>query len=324
MLLRRSFLAALSATSMALASPALHAADWPTKPITLIVPFPPGGSTDAVARLIAERLGSKLGQQVIVENRAGAGGNLGTGYVAKADPDGYTLAMTTSGPLANNKFLYKSMTFDPAKDLTPIVLVGEIPLVLAVNPSVKASSLKAFVEDARGKGGKVTIGNPGNGTIGHLAAELLQSVTKVSAIDVPYKGDSPAMADVMGGQIDMVSAPVTAFIGNIKAGKLKALALTSKQRSPLLPEVPTAVEQGVDVEAAVWFAIVGPAGLPQPVVKQLNTEINAIIDTPEVRERLQQYGANAVGGSPQDLAKLMAADTAKWKKVIESAHITLN
>lgn len=323
-MLRRPSLVALSTLLMALAVPSVQAAEWPTKPITLVVPFPPGGSTDAVARLVADRLGSKLGQQVIVENRAGAGGNLGTGYVAKAKPDGYTLSMTTSGPLANNKHLYKSMSYDAATDLTPIVLVGEIPLVLAVNPSVKASSLKQFLDEARAKGGHVTIANPGNGTIGHLAAELIQSVEKVSATDVPYKGDTPAMADVMGGTVDMVSAPVTAFIGNIQAGKLKGLAVTSKERFPLLPDVPTAIEQGVDVEATVWFAIVGPARLPAPIVNQLNAEINAIIASPDVRQRLQQYGATAAGGTPQALASQMAGDTAKWKQVIDSARITLN
>jgi len=323
---RRSTLVALSACLAALAglAPAVHAADWPAKPVTLVVPFPPGGSTDAVARLIAQRLGARLGQQVVVDNKAGAAGNLGTDAVAKALPDGYTLALTTSGPLANNKYLYKAMPFDAAKDLTPIVLVGEIPLVVAANPGVKANNLKQFLDDARGKGGRATIANPGNGTIGHLAANLVQSVANVEATDVPYKGDTPAMTDLMGGTVDAVSAPITAFVANIQAGKLKGLAVMSKKRFPLLPGVPTAIEQGLDIEASVWFAIVGPARLPAPVVSRLNAEINAILAMPDVRERFEQYGATAAGGTPQDLASHMASDSAKWKKVIDSARITLD
>jgi tripartite-type tricarboxylate transporter receptor subunit TctC len=259
----------------------------------------------------------------VVENKAGAGGNVGTDLVAKAAPDGYMLGVSTSGPLANNQLIYKSMPFDPAKDLTPVVLVGEIPLVFAANPAVKADTLKQFFDDARAKGGQVTIANPGNGTIGHLAAALIQSITKVDAMDVPYKGDMPAMTDVMGGTVDVVSAPLTPFIANIKAGKLKPLALTSTKRFPLLPDLSTAQEQGIDVEASVWFAVVGPAGLPDAVVRRLNTEVNAILALPDVQARLQQYGANAGGGTPQQLAERMAADRAKWKKVIDAAGITI-
>ncbi|HSW05809.1 Bug family tripartite tricarboxylate transporter substrate binding protein [Aquabacterium sp.] len=304
-------------------APAALAADWPSKPITLVVPFPAGGSTDAVARLIAQRLGARLNQTLVVENKAGAGGNLGTDFVAKAAPDGYTLALTTSGPLANNKLLYKAMPFDPAKDLSPIVLVGEIPLVFAANPSVKAHNLKQFFDDARAKDGRMTIANPGNGTIGHLAAALTQAIAKTDAIDVPYKGDTPAMSDLMGGMVDMVSAPLTAFVANIKAGKLKGLAVTSKKRFPLLPDVPTAIEQGFEVEASVWFGVVGPAQLPAAVVKRLNTEINAVLALPEVSARLQEYGATVGGGTPELLAERMASDAVKWKKVIDSARITL-
>jgi len=320
---RRSAMVGLMALCAAV--PTAWAADaWPAKPITLVVPFPPGGSTDSVARLIAQRLGEKLGQQVVVDNKAGAGGNIGTDVVAKAAPDGYTLALSTSGPLANNKHLYKSIPFDPARHLAPVALVGEIPLVLAANPSVKAANLKEFLDEARSKPGKLTIANPGNGTIGHLAAELIKAQAKVDAIDVPYKGDTPAMTDVIGGAVDVVCAPLTAFVSNIQAGKLKGLAVTSRKRFPALPNVPTAAEQGVDVEATLWFAIVGPAGLPAPIVDRLNTEINAILATPDARARLAQFGVSATGGSPQQLASQMAVDSAKWKKVIETAGITLD
>ncbi len=314
---------ALAALACAAALPAF-AAEWPSKPITMIVPFPAGGSTDALARLIAQRLNEKLGQSVVVDNRAGAGGNLGTDLVAKAPADGYTIALSTSGPLANNKFLYKKMPFDPLKDLTPVVAIGEIPIGFAVSPALKASNLKEFVELARAQPGKLTIANPGNGTIGHLAAELVKSQAKVQALSVPYKGDTPAITDAMGGTVDAVSMPITALLPQIQAGKLKALAVTSRQRFEGLPQVPTALEQGVGADATVWMAVIGPKGLPQPVVDRLNKEINAILATPEARSKLAQYGAAALGGSPQRLSELMASDSAKWKKVIESAQITLD
>jgi tripartite-type tricarboxylate transporter receptor subunit TctC len=313
---------ALAVLAIAGALPAF-AADWPAKPITLIVPFPAGGSTDAVARLIAQRLGEKLGQQVVVDNRAGAGGNLGTDLVAKASNDGHVIALSTSGPLANNKFLYKSMPFDPLKDLTPIVAVGEIPMGIAANPSLKANSLKDFLDQARAKPGKLSIGNPGNGTIGHLTAELVKVQSKVHALSVPYKGDTPAITDAVGGTIDAVVMPITALVPQIQSGKLKGLAVTSAKRFAGLPNLPTAREQGVNAEATVWFAIVGPKGMPAPVVDRLNKEVNAILATPEAREKLAQFGATTMGGTPQQLDHLMTNDSAKWKKVIEYARITL-
>ncbi|WP_043112806.1 Bug family tripartite tricarboxylate transporter substrate binding protein, partial [Pseudacidovorax intermedius] len=305
---------AMALLACAAALPAL-AADWPAKPITLIVPFPAGGSTDALARLIGQRLSEKLGQPVVVDNRAGAGGNLGTDMVAKAAPDGYTLALSTSGPLANNKYLYKNLRFDPQKDLTPVIAIGEIPMGIAVSPALKVDSLGALLERARAQPGKVSIANPGNGTIGHLTAELLKSQAKVEALGVPYKGDTPAITDTVGGNVDAVSMPITSLVPQIQAGKLKGLAVTSRQRFAGLPQVPTAIEQGIPVEATVWMAVVGPKGLPEAVVARLNTEINAVIATPEARARLEQYGATPIGGSPQQLVQLMASDSAKWKKV---------
>lgn len=314
---------AMALLACATALPAL-AADWPAKPITLIVPFPAGGSTDALARLIGQRLSEKLGQPVVVDNRAGAGGNLGTDMVAKAAPDGYTLALSTSGPLANNKYLYKNLRFDPQKDLTPVIAIGEIPMGIAASPALKVDSLAALLERARNQPGKVSIANPGNGTIGHLTAELLKSQAKVEALGVPYKGDTPAITDTVGGNVDAVSMPITSLVPQIQAGKLKGLAVTSRQRFAGLPQVPTAIEQGIPVEATVWMAIVGPKGLPEAVVARLNTEINAVIATPEARARLEQYGAAPIGGSPQQLVQLMASDSAKWKKVIEATNITLD
>jgi tripartite-type tricarboxylate transporter receptor subunit TctC len=297
---------------------------WPEKPTRIIVPFPAGGSTDVVARIIAQRLTDRYGQSFVVENRPGAGGNIGTDAVAKAAPDGYTLGLSTSGPLANNKFLYKSMGYDPEKDLSPVILVGEIPLVIAANPGVPAANLREFVELARKQPGKFNAGSPGNGTIGHLALELLKTVTKTEFVHVPFKGDAPAMTDLLAGNLQIVASPVTSYIKNIQAGKLKALAMTSRTRFATLPEVPTATELGIDLEAYVWFALVGPAGMPPAVVESLNREVNAIIAAPDMRAKLTDFGAQAGGGPPERLSGLIASEAAKWKRVIESAGVKID
>ena len=300
------------------------AQDYPSKPVRLIVPFPAGGSSDMVARFIAQGLSEKMGQQFAVENRAGAAGNVGTDAVAKAAPDGYTLGLSTSGPLANNKFLYKAMPYDSEKAFTPVVLVGEIPLVIVVNLGVPAKSLKEFVELARREPGKQSIGHPGNGTIGHLALELFKNIAKIDVLAVPYKGDTPGMTDLIGGAIQGFAAPVAAFIPNIQAGKMRALAVTSKTRVPGLPDVPTAAEQGIELDAAVWFGVVGPAGMAKPIVDRLNAEINRQLASSEGRAQLTKYAALVAGGPPERMGQLMATDAAKWKRVIEAAKITLD
>jgi tripartite-type tricarboxylate transporter receptor subunit TctC len=305
-------------------APALAQPKWPDKPTRIIVPFPAGGSTDVVARIIAQRLSERFGQPFVVENRPGAGGNIGTDSVAKAAPDGYTLAMSTSGPLANNKFLYKSMGYDPEKDLSPVILVGEIPLVIAAHPGVPAANLREFAELARKQPGKLNAGSPGNGTIGHLALELFKTVTRTDMVHVPFKGDAPAMTDLLAGNLQIVASPVTSYIKNIQAGKIKALGMTSRTRFATLPDTPTALELGIDVEAYVWFGLVGPAGLPRAVVEALNREVNAILAAPDMRARLTEFGAQAGGGAPERLSSLIASDAAKWKRVIETAGVKMD
>jgi tripartite-type tricarboxylate transporter receptor subunit TctC len=300
------------------------AAEWPTKPVTMIVPFPPGGSTDVLARMLAQNLSQKLGQQVVVENRAGAAGNLGTSLVVKAAPDGHTLSMSTSGPLANAKFLYKNLPYDPLTDLTPVAAIGEIPMGIAVSASSKLGSIKDLIDAARAQPGKLSIAHPGTGTIGHLTAELIKAQSNVTAISVPHKGDIAAMTDLMGGVVDVISIPITALIPQIKAGKIRALAVTSRQRLDSLPQVPTAQEQGINEAATVWMAVVGPKGLPDSVVSRLNRDINAFIATPEARSKLSEYGAVPLGGSAQQLADFMVSDSAKWKRIIEGAKVTLD
>ncbi len=297
--------------------------DWPNKPVRIIAIFAAGGSSDLVARQIAQHLSTRYGQQFIVENRVGAGGNIGVDFVAKSAPDGYTLALATSGPLANNKSLYKTMPFDAEKDLSPIALVGEIPLVIAVNPAVQASNLAEFVALSKSGSKTLNVANPGNGTIGHLATEYLRSTTGAKLQSVPYRGDAPAMADAMSGAADAVTAPVTSLVSNIQAGKLKALAVTSKVRFPGMPDVPTANEQGVALEATVWSALVGPAGLAKSVVASLNQEINKYVTSAEGKAKLAALGVAPLAGTPAQLGELMSAESAKWKRVVESAKITL-
>lgn len=328
-MLRRTFqttlAAAVLAAGFAATAPALaQSGNWPSKPVRIVVPFPAGGSTDLVARHIAQALTEKFGQQFVVDNRAGAGGNIGTDQVAKAAPDGYTIGLSTSGPLVNNKFLYKSMPFDSDKDLAPIALVCEIPLVIASNPKVPVKNLKELLQQAKAQPQAYTMGQPGNGTIGHLALEQLSMVSNVKLTTVPYRGDTPAMTDLLGGSIQALSAPITALIPNLSAGKLHGLAVTSSSRYPGLPNIPTAKEQGIDMVATVWFAVVGPAGMPAEIIKTLNTEINAIVGSTYGRAKLQQYGAVVNTGSPDLLRKMMNEDSKKWQKVIGTAAININ
>ena len=298
--------------------------DWPNKPVRIVASFAAGGSSDLVARQLALHLSQRYGQQFIVENRAGAGGNIGVDFVAKSAPDGYTLGLGTSGPLANNKSLYNPMPFDAAKDLTPIALVGEIPLMISVHPAVKASTLSEFVALSKTSTDPLLVAHPGNGTIGHLATEFLRVNVGGKFKSVPYKGDTPAMSDTLAGTVQAVSVPVTSQISHVQAGKLKALAITSKTRFAGLPNVPTANEQGIPLEATVWSAVVGPAGLPPSIVNSLNTEINKFTNSAEGKAKLTSLGMTALAGTPAQLSELMATEASKWKQVVESAKISLD
>lgn len=303
--------------------PAAHAqGDWPSKPVRIVAIFAPGGSSDLVARQIAQHLSAHYKQQFIVENKVGAGGNIGVDFVAKSAPDGYTFALATSGPLANNKWLYKPMPFDAGKDLTPIALVGEIPLVIAANPNVKANDLREFVALSKSSANPLSISNPGKGTIGHLASEYLRFNAGAKVTSVPYRGDAPAMTDAIAGVVEAVSTPVTALLPNIQANKLRALAVASKARFPGLPNVPTAAEQGIALEASVWSALVGPAGVPPHIVKSLNDEINKYTSSAEGKAKLAALGMVPQSATPAELGRMMAAESAKWKPVVESANIT--
>lgn len=316
-------LACAASVLLALQGAAHAQSDWPNKPVRIIAAFAPGGSSDLVARQLAQHLSTRYGQQFIVENRPGAGGNIGVTFVAKAAPDGYTLGLGTSGPLANNKSLYKPMPFDAEKDLTPIALVGEIPLLIAVNPGVKATSLGELVALSKTGTNVLSFAHPGNGTIGHLGIEYMRINSGARLLSIPYKGDAPAMTDAIAGSTSGVSAPVTSLLPNVQAGKLRALAVTSKNRFAGLPNVPTANEQGVKLEATVWSAMVGPAGLPKSIVTSLNDEINKYTNSPEGKAKLASLGMASLAGTPAQLSALMATEARKWKQVVESARISV-
>lgn len=295
--------------------------DWPNRPVKIIATFAPGGSSDLVARQVAQHLTTVFGQQFFVENKVGASGNVGVDFVAKSAPDGYTFAVATTGPLANNKFTFKSMPYDPEKDLTPIGLVGEIPMVIALNPEVKANNLRELVALSKSSSQPITLSNPGTGTIGHLVAEYLKLSTGANFQSVPYRGDSLAMGDAIGGTVNGVSTPVTSLISSLQAGKLKAVAVMSNARYSGLPNVPTAKEQGYDLEATAWSAMVGPAKLPKHIVDKLNAALNKFIASADGQAKLGALGMVGVSSTPAKLGELMASEAAKWKKVVEAAKI---
>jgi tripartite-type tricarboxylate transporter receptor subunit TctC len=293
---------------------------WPNKPVRIIAIFAPGGSSDLVARQIAQHLSTRFGQQFIVENKVGAGGNLGVDFVAKSAPDGYTLALGTSGPLANNKWLYKPMPFDAQKDLTPIALVGEIPLVIAINPSVPANNLKEFVALVKANPGKYNYSSAGNGSQPHLAAELFKSMTGTNLVHVPYKGGPPAMTDLIAGHVSASFATAPSAVPNVKSGKIKALGVSTTRRIPALPDVPTIAEAGVSgYEAIGYFGLVGPPGLPPALVEKINAAVVRILKDPAMAKYLSEQGAEPLTSTPAEYAALIRDEVSKWGKVVKES-----
>jgi len=295
-------------------------APFPSKPIRIVVPFPAGGTTDILARAVAQKLTETLGQSVVVDNRPGAGGNIGAELVAKSPPDGYTLLMGTVGTHAINPSLYAKMPYDHVKDFTPVILVAGVPNVLVVNPSVPANSVQELIAYIKANPGKVNFASSGSGTSIHLSGELFKTMAGVSMTHVPYKGSSPALTDLMGGQVQLMFDNLPSSLPQIKAGKLRALAVTSAQRASALPDVPTVAEAGLPgFEASSWFGLLAPAGTPKDVVTKLNAEVAKWLATPEAREKLASQGAIAAGQSPDDFTRHIAAETAKWQKVVKES-----
>ena len=296
------------------------AADYPAKPIRIVVPFPPGGTTDILARAVAQKLSEAWSQQVIVDNRPGAGGNIGAELVAKAPPDGYTLVMGTVGTHAINPSLYAKMPYDHVKDFAPVILVAGVPNVLVVNPSLPLHSVRELIDYAKANPGKLNFASSGNGTSIHLSGELFKTMAGVQMTHVPYKGSAPALGDLMGGQVQLMFDNLPSSLALIKAGKLRALAVTSTERAAALPDVPTMAESGLPgYEASSWFGVLAPAGTPHEIVAKLNGAIAAWLATPEAKEKLLAQGAIAAGGTPEAFAKHIDVETAKWAKVVKAS-----
>ena len=302
---------------------AAAAQSYPARPIRFIVSFPPGGSSDLIVRAIAPRMGERLGQPVVVENRAGAGGMIGVEAVAKAPPDGYTIGLAAAGALSSNISLYPSMPYHPEKDLAPISMLAMIPFFLVAHPS-QASSLKELIEMARAKPGALSYGHGGQGSTMHLAGELLNMMASIKVQAVPYKGSGPVSADVLGGQVPLGVVDVPSAIANVRAGKIRALAVTAKRRITAAPDVPTFEEAGLPgYEAVGWFGTVAPAGTPPDVIRKLNSEIRAALSVPDIRERALAAGAEPFTDTPEEFAAFIREETRKWAEVIRAAGVKL-
>ena len=298
------------------------AQNFPSKPVHIIVPWPPSGNVDITARTIAPALSDALGQQVIVENRAGAGGTIGTAAVAKSAPDGYTLALGSSGTIANAPAVYKTIPYDPIRDFTAIGPIQSVPIVLTAAPKTPVTTYKEFVELAKSR--NVSIASAGNGSSNHLAIELLMRRANLKLTHIPYKGSGPAITDLLGSQVDSMMDQLTASIGHIRDGRLKALAVTSKARSPLLPNVPTLAELGLaGFEASTWTGIFGPAGMPPAVVERLNAALRKAMAVESVRERYRSMGVELMDYSLQDFTAYVRADYERWRALAKEANIAI-
>ena len=317
---RSSFVAAVLAAALAAGGAA--AQDYPNRPIRLVVAFAAGGTTDFVARQLAERAKASLGQSIVVENKPGANGAIGAEYVAKSEPDGYTLFFSTAGALAINPTMRSDLPYDPIKDFTPIVPVARNTVLFAVNPTLGVATAQEMIARAKEKPGTITVAITGVGAISHLAIEMLQIAAGIKLQYVPYRGAGQAVADFIGGQLNAMSAEVPVLMPQIKAGKAKILAVSAQNRSDVLPEVPTFAELGYpDVIADNWSGVLAPPKTPAAIVARLNQAFNAVVRDPEVRRRFAENGVSTIGGTPEDLTELIKSETARWRKVVKETGV---
>ena len=291
------------------------AADYPTRPVKWVVPYPPAGTTDVLARIIAQWLSEKMGQQFIVDNKPGAGNNIGTEYVLSAPPDGYTMLLVNP---ANgiNATLYKNLPFNFVRDIQPVAGIARTPNVMVVTSSLPAKNVAEFIAYCKANPGKVNMASSGSGTSVHLSGELFKSMTGCQMLHVPYKGAGPALTDLIGGQVQVIFDNLPSSAGHIKGGRIRALAVTSAQREPSLPEVATVAETVPGYEATAWFGIGMPKGTPREIVDKVNAEVNRALADPKMRERLAELGGRPIAGTPEDFGKVIAAETEKWSKVV--------
>ena len=321
------FLATLALVAATLPlMPHAHADAFPDKPIVLVIPFPPGGPTDAMARTLAAEMKERLGQPMIVENRAGAGGNIGAEYVARAAPDGQTLLFGTSGPLAINASLYRKVNYDPVKSFAPVIQVGHLPNIQVVHPSVPAKNVKELIAYAKSNPNKLSYASSGNGASSHLAGVLFNASAGVDLQHIPYKGTGPALNDLLGGQVSMSFTDVLTALPYVKTDKLRALGVTTTERSQALPDVPTVAEQGVPgYDVSVFFGIVAPAGTPPDRIAKLNQAFVEVLDTPKVKQLFASQGLEpAPASTPQQLGKFIQAQVTKWAGVVKQAGAQLD
>jgi tripartite-type tricarboxylate transporter receptor subunit TctC len=292
---------------------------YPNQPIRFVLPFPPGGATDIMARTIGQKLTLKWGQQVVVENRAGAGGSIAAEAVKRAVPDGYTLFFASSAQLAVNPGLYSKLAYDPVKDFSPIVLVGALPNILVANPSLPVKSLKEFIAYAKAHPGKLNYASPGSGSTAHLAAELLKIETGIDIVHIPYKGGAPGVTDLLGGHVPLMFISMSSVLGHIKTGKLVALGMTGPRRSDAAPNIPTFAETIPGFESTAWYGILGPAGTPKPIVEKLNAEVLSILKASDVKELFTTQGIEIIGSTPGQFGDYIKAEIVKWASVIKKS-----
>ncbi|MBL8363319.1 MAG: tripartite tricarboxylate transporter substrate binding protein [Rubrivivax sp.] len=313
-LIRRSLALACGAAAL-LPSLGTLAADYPTKPVKWVVPYPPAGTTDVLARIVAQWFTEKLGQTFVIDNKAGAGNNIGVEFVVNSPADGYTMLLVNP---ANgiNATLYKNLNFNFIRDIAPVAGLVRAPNVMVVNPKFPAKTVAEFIAHCKANPGKVNMASSGSGTSVHLSGELFKSMTGCNMTHVPYKGAGPALQDLMGGQVDVIFDNLPSSAGHIKSGRLRALAVTSEQREPSLPDVPTVAETVPGYEATAWFGIGMPKNTPRAVIDVINAETNKALADPKMRERLAELGGRPIPGTPEDFAKVIAAETAKWAKVV--------
>ena len=320
-MIKKFLVAALCAASM-LHSGASMAQAWPSKPIRMMVPFPPGGSTDIVARIVAQKLSERLGQSIVIENRGGGGGTIGTAAVAKSAPDGYSLAVASTSTHVVAPGVYAKLEYDPVKDFAPIGLMAVSPYLLVVNPSVPAKSLKELVALARQQPGRLNYASAGIGSTTHLAMEMLKAATGTFMLHIPYSGNGPAGTAVVGGQVEILFGSLPALLPHAKSGRVRALAVGTPKRSPSLPDIPTVAESGYPgFDASLGLAIMAPAGTPQPVIDRLNKELATLIAAPDTREALDKAGAEPLSGTPAELAAMIRDGIPKYARVIKAAGV---
>jgi len=316
--------AAALATPFATPAQAPNGTDYPTKPIRLIVPYPPGGGTDVIARIVQERFQSQLGQPIVIENRGGAAGSIGTETAAKSAPDGYTVLFTLSSHTINPN-IYPKLPFDTAKDFEPVGMVASLPQILVANMQFPPTTVAELVALAKAKPGSISFASVGNGSPGHLAGELLKLRTGTEMTHIPYRGGGPAITDVMGGQVPLLWVSIPAAAQFVKSGRLKALAVSTHKRSATLPDVPTMQEAGIaDFDVDSWYAMFVPAKTPRPIIDKLNRVINAVVREPEIRDKLLAQGSEGVGGTPEELGKVVSTELVRWGKLAKEAKIKVD